>query len=568
MNGDIDWFNEFSQTPQFTFLRKRPVAYFCAEFALSDSIPTFAGGLGVLAGDMVREAQDRNFPMVGVGLYYHEGYVCSEIDEKGEIVEHCVPTKPSDAGLEPVVDQNQNRIMVEVPIQDRVIRVAGWKWQKGSVPVYFLDTNIQENARMDQKITRRLYDIDKETRLKQEMVLGIGGVRFLEALSIHPSVYHMNDGHSAMLVLDLIRHEMSERKIGFAQARDLMSKHVVFTNHTLVPAGDELFSNDLASALLSSYADEITVPVKELIELGIVQESSIFSMTMLSLRLASKINAVSLLHQKKAKELWTDHPMDAVTNGIHIASWDNILSIVSKEALWNKHQENKRKLLARIEKMTGVHFGERELLLGWARRLVTYKRPLVLFEDLARFRSIAEKSERPIQVVIAGKSPPGDVKAAQLLGSLQRIVNEELKGTVVCLPNYNIELARLLICGCDVWLNTPVVGFEACGTSGMKAALNGVLPATTNDGWISEVELFGIGWVLDSDTIHKNILDVLEYQIIPMYYGVDEGGIPREWLRHMRNSRELVQTQLSATRMLRNYIETMYMKVLEDVQQG
>lgn len=563
MNANLEWFEQFRHSDSYRFLVSRPVAYFCAEFALSDTIPTFAGGLGILAGDMVREASDRNFPMVGIGLYYHEGYVCSEIDEKGVIIEHSIPVKPSEGGLSPVVDNNQNRVIIDVPIQDRVIRAQGWKWQRGSVSVYLLDTDISENAPMDQKITHRLYDVDKETRLKQEMVLGIGGVRFLEAIGVHPSIYHMNEGHSAMLVLDLIRHEMVERKIGFTDAKNRMSKHIVFTNHTLVPAGDELFSNDLASVLLSSYADEITVPIKDLIELGIVQESSIFSMTMLSLRLAAKINAVSLLHQKKARELWTDHAMDVVTNGIHIPSWD---AIDSADALWDEHQANKRKLLSYIEKVSGIHFGERDLLLGWARRIVPYKRPLVLFEDLKRFRNLATQIDRPIRVVMAGKAPPGDIKAAQLLGSLQRIVSEELKGLVVCLPNHNMELAQLLTSGCDVWLNTPVVGFEACGTSGMKAALNGVLPATTKDGWVSEVELFGIGWILNSDTIHESILDALEHQIVPMYFQNDANGRPADWIRHMKNARDLILSEFSATRMLRAYIETMYVRALEDVR--
>lgn len=565
MTEDLNWFAQFSKTADFAFLKRRPIAYFCAEFALSDTIAIFAGGLGVLAGDTVREATDRNIPFVAVGLYYYEGYVCQEINEKGEIVERNVFSKPQDVGLVPVEDGNKNRIIIELPIADRKVLVQAWKWQKGSVPVYLLDTNVPENNPKDQKITNRLYDIDKEIRLKQEMVLGIGGVRLLEKLGIHPSVYHMNEGHSAMLVLDLIRHEMNERKIGFTDAKNRMSHHVVFTHHTLVSAGDEFFSDDLASALLASYAEEITVPIKDIIELGLVSESSIFSMTMLSLRLASKVNAVSRLHQRKAKEIWKDHPMDQVTNGIHIPTWD---CLHSRDTIWEDHLENKRRLLSEIKKISGVTFGEHELLLGWARRMVEYKRPLALFEDLARFKSIATKSGSPVRVVIAGKAPPGDTKGEELIRRLLQIIKEELPNIVVSLPYYNTEMAKLLTSGCDVWLNTPVVGFEACGTSGMKAALNGVLPATTKDGWIDEVELFGIGWILDSDTIHKNVLDVLESQIIPMYYTKDEQGIPKQWLWHMRNGRELIQNQFSATRMLRNYIETMYMKVLEFVQRA
>lgn len=563
MTKDLNWFAQFRKTSDFAFLKARPIAYFCAEFALSDAIPTFAGGLGVLSGDTVREAGDRNIPFVAVGLYYYKGYVCQEANEKGEIIECNIFSRPQDVGLTPVVDSDKNRIIVELPIADKKVFAQVWKWQKESVPVYLLDTNVPENNPNDQKITDKLYDIDKETRFKQEMVLGIGGVRLLEKLDIHPSVYHINEGHSAMLVLDLIRHEMEERKIGFTEAKNHVRRHVVFTNHTLVSAGYELFSKDLASHLLASYANELSVSLKDIIELGLVDELGIFSMTMLSLRLASKVNAVSRLHQQKAKEIWKVYPMDQITNGIHIPTWD---CLRSQDTMWEDHLENKRKLLSEIKKIKGVAFGEHELLLGWARRMVAYKRPLALFEDLERFKSIATKSGRPVRVIIAGKAPPGDTMGEELIHRLQQIIKKELKDIVVSLPYYGTETTKLLVSGCDVWLNTPVLGFEACGTSGMKAALNGTLPATTKDGWIDEVELFGIGWVLDSDTIHKNILDILESQIIPMYYTRDGKNIPQQWLWHMRNGRELIKNQFSTTRMLRNYIETMYMKILEVVR--
>ena len=212
--------------------------------------------------------------------------------------------------------------------------------------------------------------------------------------------------------------------------------------------------------------------------------------------------------------------------------------------------------------MSGVTFGEHELLLGWARRMVAYKRPLALFERLSRFRQIAQQTDRPVRVVIAGQAPPGDANGTELLQKLESMFSNELKGQAVYLPNYNLALAELLVSGCDVWLNTPVVGFEACGTSGMKAGLNGVLPATTRDGWISEVELFGIGWILDSDRIHDHILDVLENDIIPMYYARDESGVPRQWVSHMQNARELIQNEFNATKMLRNYIEKMYVPAI------
>jgi len=559
---NAQWFETFRNSIHYQTFKKRPVAYFCAEFALSDTIPIYAGGLGVLAADFIKEASDQNFPLVGVGLYYHQGYVSQKIDELGVITELRNVNKPTDVELVAVLDHNQKRIIVDVPIQDRIVHAQAWKWQNGSVPVYLLDTDIAENDPNDRRITNRLYDLDKETRFRQEMILGIGGIRLLEFLQIHPYVYHMNEGHSAMLVLDLIRHEMVEHKIGFIEAKELTSHHIIFTNHTLLPAGNELYSNDLASTLLSAYAQELAVPITDIVALGLVQESSIFSMTMLSLRLAARINAVSRLHLQKAKEIWTNHPMESVTNGIHIPTWNQL---ESTDSLWESHQENKKKLLTEIKKTNDIDWDENILLLGWARRLVAYKRPLALFEDLEWFKSLAENTNQPIRVVISGQSPPGDTKGKEILQKLESLVTKDLKGIVVYLPTYNLSVSKLLIAGCDVWLNTPVVGFEACGTSGMKAALNGVLPASTKDGWIDEVDLQGAGWILDNDKIAQSLLDVLEKQIVPMYYAVSNGGKPNEWVRYMQHACELIYSQFSTTRMLRNYIETMYLPALKSL---
>lgn len=541
------WFTEFHTTPNFERFSGRPIAYFCAEYALDAKLPLYAGGLGVLAGDVVREAADQGLPLIAIGLYYGSGYLSGE------------PCPPDSVDLEPVLNPKGERIIVRIPMEDRVVQIQAWRWKRASVEVILLDTDFSANAQTDRRITDRLYVDDKQTRLKQEIVLGIGGLRLLEALNIHPSIYHLNEGHSAMLTLELIRHQMIERGIGFDEAKQFARRRTVLTNHTLVPAGNEVFSNDLVSAVLTRYAEELSVPVSDLVELGLVQESSIFSMTMLAFRMSAIINSVSRLHAEKAKEIWTDHPMVAVTNGIHVPTWDRIIADVSVPGIfWRIHQERKRELLDRIAEETGRKWGENELLIGWARRIVRYKRPLAILEDLRRFVDLARNAQRPIRIIFAGNPHPSDEDGQALKSELLRLVDGDLSDVAAFLPQYDLATAPALISGCDVWLNTPVVGFEACGTSGMKAALNGVLPCSTRDGWVAEAELFRVGWLLQSDRIATDILDVLERDIAPMYYERDAAGIPTIWEEHMRNARQMVLNQFSATRMLRGYIETLY----------
>ncbi|MDP3941960.1 MAG: alpha-glucan family phosphorylase [bacterium] len=557
MQPDIDWFSSFLTTDEHKRLKASPVAYFSAEYALSDKLPIFAGGLGVLAGDMLKEAADRSFPLVAVGLYYHEGYVCQKIDQNGNIVEACDLRTPKDCGLTEVLDGEGKRLFLQIPIQDRRILVQAWSYQVKGVPLFLLDTNVEDNSQEDQMITNRLYVTDKETRLKQEMVLGIGGIRLLEALKIHPSVYHLNEGHSAMIILDLMRHEMVRHNVNFQDAIAHAKRHVVFTNHTLVSAGNEVFSNDLVSTVLQKYAEELQVPANEIVQLGLVQDSSRFSMTMLSLRTANKINAVSKLHQKKANDIWADHPMEQITNGVHVPTWDGEVG----DDIRAYHTKQKELLLSYIAKERSIRWGSEDFIIGWARRMVPYKRPISLFQDVEKFKHLAAEHGRPVRVVVSGFAPPGDVDGGLLLKQIQHLAENELKEYIVYLPNYNLELARLMVAGCDVWMNTPVVGFEACGTSGMKAALNGTIPVSTKDGWVEEAELFRVGWIIDNENVNKSIFRLLEENILPMYYEQ-----PEEWVSHMQNSRAMVVNQFSATRMLREYIEKLYLPILATVK--
>ncbi len=552
MDEFVKWFEEFRTSNTYSFLEQKQIAYFCSEFALTDILPTYAGGLGVLAADYVLELAAQKIPAVAVGLFYKERYTDNPSRKKGEEV-------VEDLHIFPLLDSQNKRILIKVPILDTYIYSQVWIYKIGQLSVYLLDSDIEDNSPTDRNITHKLYDSSKETRLKQEMILGIGGFRLLELLGVNPSIYHMNEGHSAMLALEIIRHEMQKRQIGFKEAQALSTHHVVFTNHTLVAAGNEIYARDLFTLMLAKYASELEVPVAELVALGLVHESSTFSMSLFALRLAGKINAVSKLHAKTAAKIWPQYQIDAVTNGIYLPRWD---STKSDSNLWDIHQQNKKRLLEYIKKETGLEWKEDELLLGWARRIVRYKRPLALLGEIDELKSLATQKDKPIKIIFSGSVHPRDDEGKELLKELQRIIKEELYNISIFLPDYSIDIAKLLTSGCDIWLNTPVVGSEACGTSGMKACFNGVLPCTTKDGWIDEVDLNNIGWILENDRIHQDLIDTLRDTIVPLYYERNEQNIPQKWEGNMTNARNLILQKFSTTRMLKEYFEKMYLPII------
>lgn len=545
-----DWFSNMHKTASFNYLREHPIAYFCAEFALSADLPIYAGGLGILAGDVVREAYDQKFPLVAVGLLYQTSY------HAGQVI-------PIHNELELVNDLSGKPLIIKVPIQDGEVSVKVWKWSYKTIPVYLMDTRVETNSVEDVSILQRLYADNKETRLKQQMILGIGGHRMLEALRILPSLYHLNEGHSALLTIELIHHEMKKRKIAFDEAKQFAKRKVVFTNHTLVAAGNELYPTELVAMLFKKYAIDLGIPNNNLVELGQIPQSTSFSMTTLSLRMAAVVNAVSTLHSQKAKTIWADYPMVGITNGVHVPTWDRCSQLdntvkIQPGDFWNIHSENKKRLLSMLKKSTDLHWGEDDLIIGWARRVVPYKQPLLLFEDIARLKSIITKSERPVRFLFGGKIHPSDKSGQQLIESIQKICAQELPEHCYFFKDYNMETSPYLTSGCDIWLNTPIVGYEACGTSGMKAALNGVLPFSTNDGWIFETDLTEKGWIIQEVNSNESLLDTLENQIIPLFNDRKK-NIPLKWEYYMLNARNMIKEGFSGTRMLREYAELLYM---------
>jgi alpha-glucan phosphorylase-like protein len=370
-----EWANRFRLSETYQTLSENPVAYFCMEYALPDNLPIYAGGLGVLAGDYVTEAKENDFPMVAMGLFYSKK---CHINTNGNTY---ITNNPAYLDLKPVLDKFGKRIKITIPMADRIVYVQAWLYEGGTIPVYLLDSNLGENDLSDRSITDLLYVFDSERRLKQEMILGVGGVRFLETLGIKPSIYHMNEGHSAFLIYELSKIIMLEDEISFTEAFNKARTKIAFTNHTLVPGARDSFSYELASRVLTSYSDEIGVPVEELIFKGLDNEKKNISATNLAFKAADKINAVSVLHSEKAKNVWPDIPMFPITNGVSIKRWDKI---GDSSIFLEKHQASKRKLLARIKKQTKVKWGENELLVGWARRITGYKRPVGIFDELER----------------------------------------------------------------------------------------------------------------------------------------------------------------------------------------
>lgn len=552
------WFDEFSRGKEYKELMGEPIAYFCAEYALFNHSPLYAGGLGILSGDYVNEMIDQKIPCVAVGLFYYHEHIYGTAKSTNVIT-------PDQLGLELVRGESEQAHIVTVPIGDREVKVQAWAWKQGAVTLYLLDTHVEGNHPDDMTITDTLYVENRDMRLKQEMILGIGGMRFLKSLGIHPSVYHLNEGHSAFLAFELIRHEIKHRNVDFAKACQFARQHIVFTNHTLVAAGHELFTIDAVKSMASNFAKDLGINVEQLIALGVEGDTNLFSMTTLALNLSYKVNAVSKLHGEKAAELWKNYQVEEVTNGIHLGRWD-ITHDGAPDIFWKTHQENKHALLKLIKEKTGQTFDEDVLLLGWARRFVAYKQPLAILGDVARFKNIAEAEGKKVRLVFSGPLNESYMGQNEFVRQLDSLMKGELQGIVTFLPNYDMELSHSLVAGCDVWLNTPIVGTEACGTSGMKACLNGALPLTTNDGWVAETDLSQIGWVVSDQNISQTLLDALEQQVVPTYYEhmrlQKEGTAQTAWTTRMEHSRTLILKDFTTARALKEYIEKFYIPTL------
>src|SRR5579862_2922608 len=545
------------------------VAYFSTEFGLDESLPIYSGGLGILAGDHLKSASDLGVPLVAVGLFYREGYFRQQLDETDWQGERYAENDPS---LLPMGAEDA-RVTVELADDDGMltpVHVRVWRVQVGRIPLYLLDTEIDENPDWARRVTDRLYGGDRRHRLRQELVLGVGGVRALRALALEPAVFHMNEGHSAFLQLERLRELVEDGGLTRDAATERLRASTVFTTHTPVPAGNEIFDAWLVEQNVAPLVQRCGYSWDEFAALGRTGVSEAFGLTPFALRTSSYANGVSALHGEVSREMWhglwpdrsiDDVPIGSVTNGVHARSWiadelDRLLGTeegtatpdfarayaVSADELSRVHAEAKARLVAGLAARNGTRFDPDILTIGFARRFATYKRADLLFSDADRLARLLTDPERPIQIVLAGKAHPADEGGKALIQKLARFVHDaRSSGRVAFIEDYEMSIARLLVQGVDVWLNNPRRPLEASGTSGMKAALNGVVNCSILDGWWCEGYSpdtgFAIGgnWIASDDAAQDTadasaLYEVLEHEVIPAYYDRSR------WLDLMRNS--------------------------------
>jgi starch phosphorylase len=603
---------------------KYAVAYFSAEYGLHRSLPFYAGGLGFLAGDYIKECSDLCLPLVAVGFMYPEGYLRQQIRNDGWQENLVESINREAAPISKVMGKDGRQLIVKVPLTDPPIHVAVWKVAVGRVSLYLMDTDVEINDPWNRGITARLYIGDIEQRLRQEIVLGLGGAEVLKTLGIDHYLLHLNEGHAAFALLERIRATVSAGQ-DFTAACEKTINTTIFTTHTPVPAGHDVFPFQLIEKYFHSYWPDLGLDRDAFFKLGIHPEkpNAGFNMTAFALRLSGCRNAVSKRHAQVSKKMWQSLwpdvpedqvPIDYVTNGVHMPTWIEpkmkllldkhlgadwldkhddpaiwqLLDNIPDVELWQTHYWLKVKLIDAIRErvrqrwangdasdsimLTGGAFLDPSVLtLGFARRFATYKRALLIFQDLERLKKHFKDRWRPIQIIFAGKAHPADDPGKRLLQDLINLArNPQLGGRIAFVQDYGEQLAQYLVHGVDIWLNNPLPPFEACGTSGMKAGLNGVPHLSILDGWWVEGFNGKNGWAVEHDGSPANpdgsdaekIYRILEDEIIPLYYTMSESSIPHQWVRLMRESIKSNAAGFSARRMVKQYIEKFYSKLI------
>lgn len=621
---DSWWVGRYADAPN------RPIAYFSAEFAVHQSLPIYAGGLGVLAGDHCKEASDLGLPLIGVGFMYPQGYFHQHMSSEGRQEELYETLNWADAPIAPATTPQGARCVVGVPVGARTIRVQVWQVRLGRVTVYLLDTHLDENAPADRELSARLYGGDQETRLQQEIILGIGGVRTLRAMQAHPAVWHLNEGHCAFVVLERLR-EAASRGEPFEAALEEIRRTTVFTTHTLVLAGHDAFPIPMVDAYLAAYWDGLAPHREAVLALGRHDNGRgdpLFNMTALALRAAERVNGVSRRHTEVTRQVWA--PVKAavspaasgivsITNGAHVPTWiapdlarlferrlgpdwrdrhddprlwDRLLEVPDEE-IWEVRQALRSHLFSFMRERArqlwaeghvsasrvaaaGVLLDPKALTVGYARRFTAYKRPELIFHDEERLTRILSSTSRPVQIVFAGKSHPADHDGKEHLRRVfTRAVAPRFGGRIAFLEDYDLHVAHFLVQGCDVWLNTPRAPLEACGTSGMKAAMNGVPHLSIGDGWWAEGYTGSNGWLIpgggdlhdpegadaaDATALYR----LIEESVVPIFFARDAHGIPRRWLRLVKEAIRTTLPRFSTRRMVKQYAEEVYGPTLRD----
>jgi len=600
------------------------IAYFSMEYGLLDCMHIYSGGLGVLSGDHMKSSSDAGIPLVGIGLLYQKGYFQQSLNQDGWQQERNPVNDFYTLPVRPCVQADGSEVLVSVNMPTGSVYIKVWHMDIGRVKLYLLDTNIAQNEQPETRdITDELYGGDIYTRIRQEIVLGIGGLRALKALGLEPTVFHMNEGHSAFLAVERIRLLIRERGLSFEEALDSSRSNNVFTTHTSVPAGIDLFEPGMMYEYFNDYCRDAGIAFEQLLTLGrgnIFDHQERFSMAITAMKTSSFRNAVSRLHRRVSQEMWQELwpklpvwevPITSVTNGVHLPTWvsgelatlyeqylqpdwreqhpdpkiwEQVKDIPDQE-LVDAHKRRKRRLIAFIRERAvhsaanrkapaaevrrlGDIFDPDAFTIGFARRFATYKRATLLFRDVARLKRILTNPKMPVQIVIAGKAHPKDHPGKMLIREIVQLSRDpELSNHIIFLEDYGLGVARELVTGVDLWLNTPRRGEEACGTSGMKAAINGVLNLSILDGWFDEAYEQSGGWAIgerepyseDQDEVHaRSMYSLLENEIVPMYYQGGKEDIPEEWLKRMKRSLIHTSPHFNCQRMVTEYMEQLY----------
>lgn len=606
------------------------IAYFSAEYGLDEILPIYSGGLGILSGDHLKSASDLGLPFVAVGLLYKNGYFNQKINRYGDQENIYRNIDLYNLPILPVKDGKGEDLIIDVKFAKRKVYLKVWKINVGRVTLYLLDSDIEQNDNQeDREVTQRLYGGDQEMRIRQEIVLGMAGAHLLKVLGLQPTVYHMNEGHSSFLLLEIMKDIIEEKEVSFDIAREIASSKTIFTTHTPVPAGNDIFPLDLVEKYFKDFWPRLGLDREAFLKLGMKPCDYLeqgFNMGILALKIAGKKNGVSKLHGEVSRELFGDvwpnisadeSPITHITNGIHTCSWlapnlkelynkylepywqdsiyddktwEPIINIPNKE-LWNAHMERKIKLLNLVKqnvtnrmRREGYAYDEikdmvskldpNALTIGFARRFATYKRATLIFRDLERITQILNDQDRPVQIIFAGKAHPADKEGQDLIKYIHEIsLKPQFKGKIFILENYNIQIARYLVSGVDIWLNNPRRPMEASGTSGQKASVNGVVNLSISDGWWAEGYNSKNGWLIGTNEQYpsydvqdnadsESIYQTLENKIIPAYYEKDENGISATWMEYMKNSIISTGGKYSTSRMVVDYVDKLYMPLM------
>lgn len=619
-SGDDSWIAR-----EYPELRDRPVAYFCAEFGFHNSVPLYSGGLGVLAGDHCKAASDLGLPLVAVGLFYTRGYFDQRVDLDGRQHDADERFDPAITPLTPVLGADGEPYLTTVSVLGRCVGVGAWKMMVGRVPVYLLDTDLERNDPADRQLCHKLYAGGPELRLRQEWVLGVAGVRVLRAVGTEPAAWHANEGHAAFMLIERLR-ELTTSGVPFDEAVHRIRSTSIFTTHTPVPAGHDVFTHEQLERCSGPVWQEMGIDRERFLRLGYdpQRDHAVFHMTAMAIRLSGRVNGVAARHGRVTRgiwrALWPDRDAEAVpirhvTNGVHLATWmahpvqalldehldagwkewtgdparwDQVLT-VDDARLWTVHLELKARLMDFIHEearrrwrqfwnsepgrlvSAGPLLTANPMTIGFARRFATYKRADLIFRDPERLRRLLFNPLRPVQIVFAGKAHPADEPAKHMLQRVYSFARDPVfEGHIAFLEDYELHLAHYLVQGVDLWLNLPRPPMEACGTSGMKAALNAIPQVSTEDGWWAEGYTGLNGWAIpgpepgeDADAVHADKLyALLEEQVVPLFYHRDDRDVPVGWMERMKHALRVAAERFTAGRMLRDYVQDYYLPAI------